>query len=141
MELITPTLVSFCRSDALSQRYALGSRAMNANDLQIEVTQGENATVVSLSGRVSVDSSPMLRDRLQAVLQSATTPAVVVDLENSPSVDCSGIATLVEALKIARTHQVALQLTGLQGRLRNLFEITGVLSVFEATAASPSKES
>ncbi len=45
--------------------------------------------------------------------------------------DCSGIATLVEALKIARRQGVILRLTGLQGRLKSLFEVTGVLSVFE----------
>lgn len=116
---------------------------MNANDLQIVVTQGEDATVVSLSGRVSVDSSPMLRDRLLVVLRSEATPALVIDLSNSPSVDCSGIATLVEALKIARSRNVALRLTGLQGRLKNLFEVTGVLSLFEAhsqaTGSSTSK--
>jgi len=110
------------------------SEVMNANELQIAVTQSENATVLSLSGRVSVDSSPMLRNRLLAVLRSEARPAVIVDLTNTPSVDCSGIATLVEALKIARSHHVALRLTGLQGRLKNLFEVTGVLSLFEGSS-------
>ena len=110
------------------------SEVMNANELQIAVTQGDNATFVSLSGRVSVDSSPMLRNRLLAVLRSEARPAVIVDLKNTPSVDCSGIATLVEALKIARSHHVALRLTGLQGRLKNLFEVTGVLSLFEGSS-------
>ena len=109
-------------------------KIMNANDLQIAVTQSDDATILSLSGRVSVDSSPMLRNRLLAVLRSETTPAVIVDLTKSPSVDCSGIATLIEALKIARNHQVALRMTGLQGRLKNLFEVTGVLSLFEGSS-------
>jgi anti-anti-sigma factor len=107
---------------------------MNANELQIAVTQGEDATVLSLSGRVSVDSSPMLRNRLLAVVRSEARPAVIVDLTKSPSVDCSGIATLIEALKIARNHNVALRLTGLQGRLKNLFEVTGVLALFEGSS-------
>ena len=110
------------------------SEVMNANELQIAVTQSENATVLSLSGRVSVDSSPMLRSRLLAVLRSDASPAVIVDLENTPSVDCSGIATLVEALKVARNHNIALRVTGVQGRLKNLFEVTGVLSLFEESS-------
>jgi anti-sigma B factor antagonist len=117
---------------------------MNANELQIAVTQGENATILSLGGRVSVDSSPMLRNRLLTILRSGAGPAVIVDLTKTPYVDCSGIATLVEALKIARNRNVALRLTGLQGRLKNLFEITGVLSLFEGssntTSSSSSKE-
>ncbi len=118
---------------------------MDVNDLQVAVTHADNATVLSLSGRVSVDSSPILRSRLLAVLRAEAGPVVIIDLTKTPSMDCSGIATLVEALKIARNHYVALRLTGLQGRLRALFQITGVLSVFEAgceaTAPSRSKES
>ena len=106
---------------------------MNADELQIAVTQDDNATILSVSGRVTVDSSPMLRSRLLAVLRSELRPAVVVDLTRSPSIDCSGIATLIEALKVARNRDGALRLTGLQGRLKDLFEVTGVLSLFESS--------
>src|SRR5262252_2488480 len=104
---------------------------MIANDLQIAVKQGNESTVLSVSGRVSVDSSPMLRNRLLAVLRSVAAPSVIVDLTETPYMDCSGIATLIEALKIARKLKVRLRVTGLQGRIKSLFEITGVLSLFE----------
>lgn len=116
---------------------------MNGIDLQIAVTQGDDATVLSLSGRISVDSSPRLRERLLAVLRSHARPAVIIDLTKTAYVDCSGIATLIEALKVARNRNMALQLRGLQGRLRNLFEVSGVLGLFEArshTTASPSSK-
>jgi anti-anti-sigma factor len=108
---------------------------MNTNELQIAVTQGEDATTLSLSGRVSVDSSPILRNCLLAVLRSEARPrALIVDFTKSPYVDVSGIATLIEALKIARNHNIAFRLTGVQGRLKNLFEVAGVLSLFEASS-------
>jgi anti-sigma B factor antagonist len=107
---------------------------MNAIELHIAVTEADDAMVVSLSGRVSVDSSPMLRSRLLALLRSKETLKVIVDLGESPSIDCSGIATLVEALKIARNRNVGLRLTGLQGRLKKLFEVTGVLGLFEESS-------
>ncbi len=116
---------------------------MNGNELQIAVTQGEDGTILCLSGRVSVDSSPLLRSRLLAVLRSKQSLTVIVDLTKSSSVDCSGIATLIEALKVARNHNVDLRLTGLHGRLKNLFEISGVMSLFggcSPTTASSSKE-
>jgi anti-sigma B factor antagonist len=116
-------------------RVCILSTVMNANELQIAVTQGDDATIVSLSGRVSVDSSPMLRHQLLSVLNSkSTTAMVVVDLSKAPYVDLSGIATLIEALKNARNHNVGLRLTGLQGRLKNLFEVSGVLSLFEGSS-------
>ncbi len=118
---------------------------MIANDLQIAVTQDDDRTVLSVSGRVSVDSSPMLRNRLLAALSSIATHSVVVDLTEAPYIDCSGIATLIEALKVARSRKVGLRVTGLQGRIKNLFEITGVLALFEgrslAMGPSPSRES
>jgi len=106
---------------------------MSTNELQIVVTQGDETAILSLSGRVSVNSSPTLRNRLLAVLRSGESATVIVDFTKSPSVDCSGIATLIEGLKIARNHNVALRLTGLQGRLKNLFEVTGVLFLFEGS--------
>ncbi len=114
---------------------------MNATELQIAVTHGDDGTVLSLSGRVGVDSSPVLRNRLLAVLRSEENLTVVVDLTHSPSVDCSGIATLIEALKVARSHNIALQLRGLQGRLKNLFEITGVLSLFGGSSPTTTSSS
>jgi len=45
--------------------------------------------------------------------------------------DASGIATLVEGLKTARIRQTTLRLKGLQGRVRHLLEVTGLLTLFE----------
>jgi anti-anti-sigma factor len=117
---------------------------MNGNELQITVTQVNDATMLSLSGRVSVDSSPMLRHQLLSVLKSKSIKAMlIVDLSEAPYIDVSGIATLIEALKFARNHNVALRLAGVRGRLKNLFEVTGVLVLFErsfhTTASSTPK--
>lgn len=45
--------------------------------------------------------------------------------------DLSGVATLLEALKIARARKTGLRLTGLHDRPRYLLEVTGLLSLFE----------
>ena len=101
------------------------------DDLKISAQRDADNTVVSLSGHLNIGSSPILRDRLLAILQSDSTKAVIVDLTEVPYIDASGIATLVEALKIARTHQATLCLKGLQGRLLHLFEVTGISALFE----------
>ena len=59
--------------------------------------------------------------------------AVIFDLTEVPYIDSSGIATLIEGLKIARNRQIAFCLQGLQGRLLHLFEVTGVLALFKAS--------
>jgi len=106
---------------------------LNAVDgLDIVVDDAEASTVFRLRGRVNIDSSPALRDRLLAVLRGQAPTAVIFDLTEVPYIDSSGIATLIEGLKIARNRHIAFCLQGLQGRLLHLFEVTGVMTLFMA---------
>jgi anti-sigma B factor antagonist len=103
-----------------------------ADELEITVNSDEQGTVLRLRGRVTIDSSPALRDRLLVMLRGQAPTAVIFDLTEVPYIDTSGIATLIEGLKIARNRQIAFCLQGLQGRLLHLFEVTGVLALFKA---------
>ncbi len=106
---------------------------LNAADgLEITVDDAAEGKVLRLRGRVTIDSSPALRDRLLVILRGQAPTAVIFDLSEVPYIDTSGIATLIEGLKIARNRQIAFCLQGLQGRLLHLFEVTGVLALFEA---------
>ena len=93
--------------------------------------RARRATLVRLRGRLSIDSSPAFRDQLLAVLRGQSTKAVVVDMTEVSYIDTSGVATLVEGLKIARDRQNTLCLKGLQGRVLHLFEVAGLLDLFE----------
>jgi len=105
-------------------------------DLSISVTDREGGALVCLSGRVSVDSSPHLRERLQAVLQRQCLPALTIDLSELTYIDCSGVATLIEALRIAHRRKTLLHLRGLHDRPRYLLEVTGLLRLFETNGQS-----
>jgi anti-anti-sigma factor len=50
--------------------------------------------------------------------------------------DSSGVATLIEALKIARGYSTEMRLQGLQGRLLRLFQATGILTLFNQSTQS-----
>jgi anti-sigma B factor antagonist len=104
----------------------------SVDGLDIVVDNAQGSTVFRLRGRVTIDSSPALRDRLLAMLSGQVTTAVIFDLTEVPYIDSSGIATLIEGLKIARNRRIAFCLEGLQGRLLHLFEVTGVLTLFKA---------
>jgi anti-sigma B factor antagonist len=105
-----------------------------SNILEISVDQAGNDAMVRLSGRVDVDSSPNLRDRLRALLSEGALPqTIIVDLAGVSYIETSGIATLIEALRIARHHQTNFRLQGLSGAVLRLFEVTGVLALFEAS--------
>ena len=103
---------------------------VSATDLQITVDETREGTLVRLRGHLGIDSSPALRDRLLAVLQGQSIETVV-DLSEVFYLDTSGIATLVEALKLARSRRNTFRIQGLQGRVLHLFEMTGLLGIFE----------
>ena len=105
----------------------------SSSNLKIEVDLAGKDTVVRLTGRVDVDSSPDLRDRLRTLLSEEALPkTIVVDLAAVSYIETSGIATLIEALRIARHRQTNFRLQGLTGAALRLFEVIGVLVLLEA---------
>ncbi|WP_263358593.1 STAS domain-containing protein [Acidicapsa ligni] len=105
------------------------SRRIGELDLHVETSNSH--VLLSLTGKVTIDSSPDLRNHLLEVLGDASLEQVSVDLKGVSYLDISGIATLLEALKIARARKTRLLLTGLQDRPRYLLEVSGLLPFFE----------
>jgi len=102
--------------------------------IEIAVDHSYADTVVRLKGRVDVDSSPDVRDRLRAILWSDPRPhAVSVDLAGVTSIEASGIATLIEALKVARHREIRFRLQG-YGSVFQLFESAGLLALFDKSS-------
>jgi anti-anti-sigma factor len=96
----------------------------------MKTVANENGALASLYGRIDIDSSPAVRDQLIALLQGQHPRRVSIDLSGVTHIDSSGVATLIEALKIARNCKTQLRLQGLHDRLHRLFEATGILSLF-----------
>jgi anti-sigma B factor antagonist len=110
-----------------------------SSNLQISVDRAGKDAVVRLSGRIDVDSSPDLRDRLRTLLSEQSLPqTIIVDLASVSYIETSGVATLIEALRIARHHHTNFRLQGLSGAVLRLFQVTGVLALFEPSNSDPS---
>ena len=102
--------------------------------LEITVLHNHDEVLVRLTGRTTVDSSPDLRDRLLQMLAEEPSPRnITVDLTGVTSIEASGIATLIEALKTARHRRITFCLQGLGGSVLRLFQVTGVLALFESS--------
>jgi anti-sigma B factor antagonist len=101
--------------------------------LTIRVTPIEGGALVSLGGRLTIDSSPEFRNQLLAVLYGETLENLIIDLSDVPYMDLSGVATLLETLRLARSRKTGLQLRGLHDRPRYLLEVTGLLSLFKTS--------
>lgn len=109
--------------------------------LQIIVESDDKRALMYLQGRLNIESSPGLRGRLLAMLRKQSPPEMlVIDFEAVSYIDTSGIATLIEGLKIARLGGIAMYLQGLHGRLLHLFQATGIGLLFDdgAPTSNPS---
>ena len=96
----------------------------------MKVVANENGALACLYGRIDIDSSPAVRDQLIALLHAPHPTTVKIDLSGVTHIDSSGVATLIEGLKIARNCKTELKLQGLHDRLQRLFQATGILSLF-----------
>lgn len=105
---------------------------ITSDRLQINVESRDGEPLLRLRGRLDIDSSPEFRDRLLATLRAESRKLVMVDFAEVVYMDSSGLATLIEGLKVAHNCQSRLCVQGLQGRLLHLFEVTGLLSLLEA---------
>jgi len=73
--------------------------------------------VVSISGRITTDTSDRMRSSLADTLRSKPD-TLTVDLSQVDHMDTSGLATLIEAMRIARKQDTQLVLRGVQEQPR-----------------------
>jgi anti-anti-sigma factor len=107
---------------------------ISTGKIEIAVNHSGSDAIVRLEGLIDVDSSPDVRDRLQAILSTDPLPhAVSVDLAGVTSIEASGIATLIEALKVARHREIRFHLQG-HGSVFQLFESAGLLALFDKSS-------
>jgi anti-sigma B factor antagonist len=109
------------------------NNSKNIDKSGIDIVLRKDNAMACAYGRIDIDSSPAIRDRLLTLFEAPHSNIVSIDLSAVTHIDSSGVATLIEALKIARAHRIELRLEGLQGSLLRLFEFTGVLSLFKGS--------
>ena len=100
-------------------------------ELTITTERKNGDAVISVGGRVTIDTSPDLRKRLLAILEDERFDRLTINLTNVPYIDCSGLATLVEALRLARGRSLEVELSGLHDRVLYLLQVTGLLRLFQ----------
>lgn len=89
--------------------------------------------ILSPEGDVDLGASPSLRTRLHEALNQQPD-RLIIDLGGVEYMDSSGVATLVESLQIARRSDTTLVLANLRDRVRAVFEIARLDTVFTITA-------
>ena len=101
-------------------------------EADVRVVPGRPDSTIEVVGRVTVDSSPRLRAVLHEQIRAGTSPVLIVDLARVSYCDTAGIATLLEASTVARTHSIRLCVIGMQGDVKVLAEVAELDQVFLA---------
>lgn len=104
---------------------------MNASDGNIRWVDGEKRTAIyEASGEIDLHRSAEFQQALLA-LAAEKPEQIVLDLAGVDYMDSSGVASLVKLLARVRRDGIGLKLAGMKPRVRSVFEITRLDTVFD----------
>ncbi len=99
--------------------------------MQISTRQSGDATIVDVVGDIDLYNSPDVRKVLLEALREKHAPRVIVNLKEVRYIDSSGVASLVEGLKVSRDLGSRFILYGLSSAAREVLELSRLIKVFE----------
>ena len=99
--------------------------------MKISTRQSGAATILDLNGDITLFNSPEIRKALLTLLREQKVSHLIVNMLGVPYIDSSGVASLVEGLKISRDLKSRFALYGLSRSARTVLELTHLLRVFE----------
>jgi len=99
--------------------------------LDMTTRQVDGVTVISCAGRIVFgDEATALREKLKKALSSSKQ--IVLNMSGVTYIDSGGLGTLVGLYSSARSAGADIKLTGLGQRIRDVLQITKLVTVFEA---------
>jgi anti-sigma B factor antagonist len=99
-------------------------------NLKMDTKTVEGVTVVSCVGRIVFgDEAAALRTELKSIL--STSKKVILNLSEVSYIDSGGLGTLVGVFSTARAGGADIKLAGLGQRVRDVLQITKLVTVFE----------
>lgn len=99
-------------------------------NLKLDTRVVEGVTIVSCNGRIVFgEESGALREDLKKLLTG--TRQLVLNLTGVTYIDSGGLGTLVGVYSSARASGADIKLTGLGQRLKDVLQVTKLVTVFE----------
>ncbi|MBV9611639.1 MAG: STAS domain-containing protein [Acidobacteriaceae bacterium] len=91
-----------------------------------------NVAIVDLSGKVTLgENTGILRDELKSLLAQGNKQ-IILNMKDVSYVDSAGLGELVGAYTTATNQGGAVKLLHLQGKMRDLMQITKLHTIFPA---------
>ena len=100
--------------------------------LKLETEKKDSETTVRATGRVTLETAATLETALRDLI--AEGKRIVLDLTNVDYVDSAGLGALISVYMHARRTKCDLEIANPKQRIRDLFNRSGLASVFEGSA-------
>jgi len=102
---------------------------IRAPELKLETEKKESEMTVRLTGRITLSTSATLDNSLRDLITEGKR--IVLDLTNVDYIDSAGLGALVSVYMHATRTKCHLKITNPKQRIRDLFNRSGLASVFE----------
>jgi anti-sigma B factor antagonist len=99
-------------------------------DLNVEVQRAEGSATVRIDGDLDKLTAPRLKQILGELIAEGRVK-IVIDASALDFCDSSGLWVLVEHQRRAQERGGSLWLTGVQGVLRRVLDVTGLKAAFD----------
>lgn len=99
--------------------------------MEISARYNGETAIVDIVGDITLFNSPEVRKTLLGLLKDKQVPALLVNMKGVRYVDSSGVASLVEGLKVSRDRKSRFALCSLSRGAREVLELTRLTRVFE----------
>ena len=103
--------------------------ASSDNDFVRSESPESGVVILIPTADIDMSRSPILRTAIKGALKPGLD-RLVIDLSEVQYMDSSGLATLVEAMRIAKTQSIALHLAAMTTKVRAIFEIARLDAFF-----------
>ena len=104
-------------------------------ELTLEIDVAAETATVRCAGRLTLASAPRLRHEVKRLLLHARV--VTIDLTGLTMMDSVGLGTIASLYASARNAGRDLHLVNIGPRIREMFSVSRLLSLFEPGEANP----
>lgn len=105
--------------------------------MDIAIRTSGSTSIVDLDGDITLRTTPELRKVLLGQFREKRAQRVIVNMTAVRYIDSAGVASLVEALRLARDLKRQFALFGLGKIARQVLELTRLTKVFEIHETEP----
>lgn len=110
-------------------KFGDGTRKCEGGIVVMEMKVVNEQTHIVLIGSIYVDDAKQLREKLTALIEKGQT-ALNIDMEKVDYIDSTGLGMLISLKKLAVKNGGNVSVSGIQGLVRDVFELTRMTKVF-----------